>query len=224
VGLYDRARQLGLDGAGDRLVLRDAPLADEAADAAQQAGPVVRDEPRELALVRLAKHVRVTLVGDCQVGMGAVVHAHQTERDATIFPRMHKDYSQTPLPKKLGIEEDSRVALQGAPQGFAAAIDVLPRTRGKLDVVIVFATRQGELIRHFPVLARRLEPDGGLWVAWPKKSAKVETDLSFEVVQKIGLDAGLVDNKSCSIDDTWQALRFVYRLADRPASSSKRSA
>jgi hypothetical protein len=89
---------------------------------------------------------------------------------------------------------------------------------------VVFATRQGELIRHFPVLARRLEPDGGLWVAWPKKSAKVETDLSFEAVQKVGLDAGLVDNKSCSIDETWQALRFVYRLADRPTSSSKRSA
>jgi hypothetical protein len=137
---------------------------------------------------------------------------------------VHKDYSQTPLPTKLGIEEDSRVALQGAPEGFAKAIGVSPRTRGKLDVVVVFATRKGELIRHFPVLARRLEPAGGLWVAWPKKSAKVETDLSFEAVQKVGLDAGLVDNKSCSIDATWQALRFVYRLSDRPASSSNRSA
>ena len=223
MGLCDRARQLGLDGPSDWLLLRDAPVADEAADAAQQAGPVVRDEPREFALVRLAKQVLVTLVRDCQVGMGAV-HAHQTERGATIFPRMHKDYSQTPLPKKLAIKEGSRVALQGAPQGFAEAIGVSPRTRGKLDVVVVFATRQGQLIRHFPVLARRLEPDGGLWVAWPKKSAKVETDMSFEAVQKVGLDAGLVDNKSCSIDDTWQALRFVYRLADRPASSSKRSA
>jgi hypothetical protein len=156
--------------------------------------------------------------------MGAVVHDHQTKKGATIFPEMHKDYSQTPLPKKLGIKEDSRVALQGAPQGFAEAIGVSPRTRGKLDVVVLFATRQGELIRHFPVLARRLEPGGGLWVAWPKKAANVETDLSFEDVQKIGLHAGLVDNKSCSIDGTWQALRFVYRLAERPASSSKRSA
>jgi hypothetical protein len=142
----------------------------------------------------------------------------------TIFLRMHQDYSQTPLPKKLGIKEDSRVALQGAPQGFAEAIGVSRRTRGELDVVVVFATRQGELIRHFLALARRLEPDGGLWVAWPKKSAKVKTDLSFEAVQQVGLDAGLVDNKSCSIDETWQALRFVYRLSDRPASSSKRSA
>ena len=156
--------------------------------------------------------------------MGAVIHAHWTRKGATIFPSMHKDYSQTPLPKKLGIREDSRVAVQGAPAGFAASIGVSPRTRGRLDVVIAFATRKGELIRHFPVLARRLEPDGSLWVAWPKKSAKVDTDLSFEAVQEIGLDAGLVDNKSCSINETWQALRFVYRVADRPARASRRSA
>jgi hypothetical protein len=130
----------------------------------------------------------------------------------------------TPLPRKLGIKPDSRVGLQGAPEDFAEMIGVQPRTRGELDVVVLFATRRGELIRHFPVLARRLTPAGGLWIAWPKKSAGVETDLSFEAVQEIGLDAGLVDNKSCSIDDTWSAARFVYRLEDRPASSSKRSA
>jgi hypothetical protein len=131
---------------------------------------------------------------------------------------------ETPLPQKLGIREGSRVGLQGAPKSFAETIGVRPRTRGELDVVILFATRRGELIRHLPVLARRLSPAGGLWVAWPKKSSDVESDLSFETVQDIALDAGLVDNKSCSVDDTWQALRFVYRLADRPASSSKRSA
>ena len=61
-----------------------------------------------------------------------------------------------------------------------------------------------------------LAPADGLWIAWPKKKAKIETDLDFGAVQSIGLAAGLVDNKSCSIDDDWQALRFVYRLADRP--------
>jgi hypothetical protein len=135
-----------------------------------------------------------------------------------------KDYSQTPLPKKLGIAEGSRVALQGAPEDFAETLGVKPRTRGQLDVVVLFQTRSGELTRAFTPLARRLAPNGGLWVAWPKKSAGVDTDLNFEEVQRIGLKAGLVDNKSCSIDDTWQALRFVYRLDDRPASSSSRSA
>jgi hypothetical protein len=137
---------------------------------------------------------------------------------------MGKDYSQTPLPQKLGIKEGSRVALQGAPDGFAAALGVEPRLRGELDVIVLFARRGGELTRAFAPLARRLAPDGGLWIAWPKKSAQVESDLSFETVQGIGLEAGLVDNKSCSIDETWQALRFVYRLEDRPASSSRRSA
>jgi hypothetical protein len=137
---------------------------------------------------------------------------------------MHKDYSSTPLPKKLGIKESSRVGLQNAPGGFADMLGVKPRTRGELDVVVLFSRKRGELTRAFAPLARRLAPDGGLWIAWPKKSANLESDLSFEAVQGIGLDAGLVDNKSCSIDETWQALRFVYRLSDRPTSSSKRSA
>jgi hypothetical protein len=128
----------------------------------------------------------------------------------------------TPLPRKLGLEEGSRVALQGAPEGFAEMLGVEPRWRGELDVIVHFATKKGELTRAFPPLARRLAPAGGLWVAWPKKSADVATDLSFEAVQRIGLDAGLVDNKSCSIDETWQALRFVHRLSDRPDGEARR--
>ncbi len=128
---------------------------------------------------------------------------------------MHKDYAATPLPKKLGIKAGSRVALQKAPQGFAEELGVKPRLRGEFDVAMLFATRQGELKRAFTPLARRLAPAGGLWVAWPKKASGIPTDLTFESVQKTGLDAGLVDNKSCAIDDAWQALRFVIRLKDR---------
>ena len=128
---------------------------------------------------------------------------------------MHTDYSSTPLPEKLGIKEESRVTLQKAPPGFAEELGVKPRVRGEFDVAVLFATRQGELTRAFAPLARRLAPAGGLWVAWPKKAAGVSTDLTFDSVQKTGLDAGLVDNKSCAIDDTWQALRFVVRLKNR---------
>jgi hypothetical protein len=128
---------------------------------------------------------------------------------------VHKDYSSTPLPKKLGIKDGSRVALKNAPEGFADVLGVTPRLRGEFDVAILFAIRQGELTRAFAPLARRLAPAGGLWVAWPKKAAGVPTDLTFDAVQKTGLDAGLVDNKSCAIDDTWQAVRFVIRLKDR---------
>jgi hypothetical protein len=84
------------------------------------------------------------------------------------------------------------------------------------EVLVFFTTRRLELERRFGELKATLAPADGLWVAWPKRASKLETDLSFEVVQQIGLDAGLVDNKSCSIDERWQALRFVYRRGDRP--------
>ncbi|HEV8572330.1 MAG TPA: DUF3052 domain-containing protein [Actinomycetota bacterium] len=135
-----------------------------------------------------------------------------------------KDYSGTPLPKKLGIREGHAVVFVSAPPGFEKLLDPLPpgteirdRARGPLDVVVLFATRRSELERRFGALARSLDPAGGLWVAWPKKSAGIENDLSFEVVQRIGLDTGLVDNKSASIDAGWQGLRFVVRKEDRPA-------
>jgi hypothetical protein len=83
------------------------------------------------------------------------------------------------------------------------------------EVTVFFTTRRSELERRFPALKRTLAPADGLWIAWPKKAAKIETDLDFETVQRIGLDAGLVDNKSAAIDDAWQAVRFVYRREDR---------
>ena len=83
-------------------------------------------------------------------------------------------------------------------------------------VTVFFTTSRVELEMRFGALKGTLAPADGLWIAWPKKASRIETDLDFEAVQQIGLDAGLVDNKSCAIDDDWQAVRFVYRLADRP--------
>ena len=85
------------------------------------------------------------------------------------------------------------------------------------EVVVLFTTRRTELERRFSALKATLAPADGLWVAWPKKAAKLDTDLDFDTVQRIGLENGLVDNKSASIDERWQALRFVYRLSDRPS-------
>jgi hypothetical protein len=83
-------------------------------------------------------------------------------------------------------------------------------------VTVFFTTSRVELEARFGGLKETLAPADGLWVAWPKKASRIETDLDFDAVQQIGLDAGLVDNKSCAIDEAWQAVRFVYRLADRP--------
>ena len=101
-----------------------------------------------------------------------------------------RDYSATPLSRKLGAKPG-------------------------LGVVVLFTTTRAELERRFARLRDGLAPADGLWIAWPKKKARIETDLDFDAVQSIGLAAGLVDNKSCSIDEDWQALRFVYRLSDR---------
>jgi hypothetical protein len=135
----------------------------------------------------------------------------------------HKDYSGTPLPKKLGIRDGSRVLLVNTPDGFEHLLTPLPNgaqlvkhaTKG-LDVAVLFATEQASLIGWFDELAASIDTAGRLWVAWPKKASKVTTDIDFEFAQGIGLDAGLVDNKSASITDVYQGLQFVYRVKDRP--------
>jgi hypothetical protein len=134
-----------------------------------------------------------------------------------------KDYSATPLSKKLGIKRGSRVAIVGAPAHFRSLIEPLPDgvrvskgARSAQDVIIAFETRAPGLKKSFTGLPKALDPAGGLWIAYPKKSSGLPTDLTFENVQAAGLKAGLVDNKSCAIDHAWSAVRFVYRLKDRP--------
>jgi hypothetical protein len=84
------------------------------------------------------------------------------------------------------------------------------------EVIVFFTTSRDELRRRFGALQKTLAPADGLWIAWPKKASKLETDLDFAAVQEIGLAAGLVDNKSTAIDEDWQAVRFVFRREDRP--------
>ena len=139
------------------------------------------------------------------------------------MPNDHKDYSGTPLPKKLGIREGSRVLLVNAPNGFDRLLTPLPdgvtlmtKLAKPLDVGVLFASERAELIRWFDELAAALDPTGRLWIAWPKKASKVATDIDFGFAQGIGLDGGLVDNKSASITDVFQGLQFVIRVRDRP--------
>jgi hypothetical protein len=134
-------------------------------------------------------------------------------------------YSGTPLPQKLGIKPGHRVALLAAPAGFARVLGKLPADvsvasaldgRAAFDVIVLFVTSMAVLTRSFRTTAQRLEPSGGFWVAWPKKASGVTTDVTENLVRDIALDAGLVDNKVCAIDETWSGLRNVVRLADRP--------
>ena len=133
-------------------------------------------------------------------------------------------YSGTPLPQKLGIKENHTVAILGAPTGFDRTLGVLPtgaavttKLAGKtlLDVVIVFVTKQGELAKKIADVRPRMNPAAGLWIAWPKKSSGVVTDMTEQLIRDVALPTGLVDNKVCAIDETWSGLRLVIRRENR---------
>ena len=138
----------------------------------------------------------------------------------------HKNYSATPLWKKLGIRDGARVRIVGAPDTFDTALSELApvpdgvtfyaRAVADLDVIVAFVTRAADLRRRFDALARSIAPAGRLWIAWPKKAARTDSDVDFDLVQRTGLAAGLVDNKSAAITDVFQGLQFVIRKEDRP--------
>lgn len=134
---------------------------------------------------------------------------------------MSAGYSGTPLAKKLGIKPGHRLAVLAAPTGFrldvpdTCTVQDSLRGRQRLDVALLFVKRAAELRRRFQPAASRLAQNGGLWIAWPKKSSGLQTDVGDAEVRAHGLSCGLVDNKVCAVDEIWSGLRFVIRLADR---------
>jgi hypothetical protein len=130
---------------------------------------------------------------------------------------MTAGYSGTPLPKKLEIKPNSRVATVGAPADFATTLGALPdgaRLRqglaGARDLTIWFVTSRGQLEGD----VRRIAPgrgEGSLWIAWPKKASGVKTDVTEDVLREVILPLGLVDRKVCAIDETWSGLLFSWR-------------
>jgi hypothetical protein len=129
-------------------------------------------------------------------------------------------YSGTPLPRKLGIKPGHRVLLLAAPDGFELrelpdGVRVVRRASGVADVILSFHTARAELARRMPKLRALMDPAAGLWIAWPKRASKVETDLTEDVVRDLALANVLVDNKVAAIDETWSGLRLVIRLRDR---------
>jgi hypothetical protein len=132
-------------------------------------------------------------------------------------------YSGKPLVQKLGFKPGHRVALSGAPSGFLEELRPLPdgvklvtsAGRAPVDAVLLFASNRARLDRELSKWIGRLAPAGMLWVAWPKRAAKVPTDLDENVVRRIGLAAGVVDVKVCAVSEVWSGLKFVRRLKDR---------
>ena len=129
-------------------------------------------------------------------------------------------YSGTPLPKKLGIKQQFRVAFLDLPGDVKAELaSALANCNvgkdGPLDFVMIFVKSAAELKKQFPRFAKHLAPTGMLWVSWPKKASGVATDLDENEVRRIGLEAGLVDVKVCAVNEIWSGLKFVIRVKDR---------
>ena len=133
---------------------------------------------------------------------------------------MTAGYSGTPLAKKLGIKEASRVAILGDSKGFEIP-DIPPgarvfRTAKEADVIVLFVLEFSVLQKKFAEAMKMMPSSGGmLWVAWPKKASKVVSDLDENLIRDFGLDCGLVDTKVCAISDVWSGLRFNRRRTER---------
>lgn len=130
-------------------------------------------------------------------------------------------YSGTPLPRKLGIKPGMTVSIVDAPDEFGLSSDEMPDdvdTRpgdGPADIYLIFADHVASAVANFSRVMRSLPPNGSIWMAWPKKSSGVETDITENTLRELFLSTGMVDNKVCSIDETWSGLRFVVRKENR---------
>ncbi len=122
------------------------------------------------------------------------------------------------MPKKLGIGAGTRFAVKSHPPDFAATLGPLPsgaeqltRVRAPLDVVVAFYTARSKLVREWATLTKAVAPSGAVWVAWPKRSSGVTTDITEDTLRADLLPSGWVDTKVCAIDETWSGLRFNLR-------------
>ncbi len=133
--------------------------------------------------------------------------------------RFQAGYSKTPLPQKLGLKADLRIAVIDPPDGFVTeGLGELPEGSTlsdaldvDADLAIAFVLELARLEELLPHLERATRPDGAFWVAWPKKASKVPTDVTEDRIRELALPRGSVDTKVCAIDPTWSGLRLCQR-------------
>jgi hypothetical protein len=127
-------------------------------------------------------------------------------------------YSGTPLAKKLGLKEGRKLYAVGAPENYLKILNPLPagvdlsrQLDDKTDIVHIFATKRARLAEALRVTLKKMKPDAAIWVSWPKKASKMETDITEDTIREIALPMGLVDIKVCAVDETWSGLKLVIR-------------
>ena len=143
-------------------------------------------------------------------------------------------YSGTPLAEKLGQKPAQRALLVAVPEELAPHIKVTKfaevreasavntkTPKGPFDYAHIFTAKRATLAKSLPLLKERLAPDGMIWVSWPKKAAKLETDITEDTIREVCLPLGLVDVKVCAIDDTWSGLKLMIRKEQRASQTKK---
>ena len=127
-------------------------------------------------------------------------------------------YSGTPLTKKLGIKDGSKVLLIEAPENYASLLQPLPASVSfaaeaspAIDLVHLFATRKDGLQKQLASLRKKLRADASIWVSWPKKSSRTPTDITEDTIREVALPLGFVDIKVCAVSEVWSGLKIVVR-------------
>jgi hypothetical protein len=131
-------------------------------------------------------------------------------------------YSGTPLAKKLGIREGSKIFLAGAPVDYRKLVAPLPdgvvlvaRMSSAVDLAHIFSVRRSHLHKTLRACLAKLRQDGMIWVSWPKKASNVPTDITEDTIREVALPLGLVDIKVCAVDEVWSGLKLVIRKENR---------
>lgn len=133
-------------------------------------------------------------------------------------------YSGTPLPKKLGLKPPLTLVTIDAPREYRSWLGELPagicivfKLNKPLQAAHVFVTQRAVLKKHLVMFRKQLEQSGFVWVSWPKKASKVETDITEDSIREVALPLGFVDIKVCAVSDIWSGLKLVIRKSERTA-------
>lgn len=138
-------------------------------------------------------------------------------------PDRPSGYSGTPLKKKLGIKDHDKLAVYGCDEDYRnlvglpvdTVIETVLSEDSSYSFIHLFFTQLEDLATHYPAYYDKLEKEGMMWISWPKRSAKVDTDLNRDLIRNYILERGLVDVKVASVNEKWSALKFVFRVKDR---------
>ncbi len=133
-------------------------------------------------------------------------------------------YSGTPLARKLGVRPNERLIALNAPSNYRSLLEGLPegvaissRVAAGATFVHLFVKQRADLAKQLIALRTKLDDAGMLWISWPKKAAKVETDITEDTIREVALPLGFVDVKVCAVDETWSGLKLMVRRENRKA-------